>query len=159
MLGEADDRQFQRRSWSMQRAGWVALAAWLLASATGWIAPGPGSRSRVTSADQRTTVQYERVLHLAAPTRIVVLVEREEAGKLDLALGDAYREAFHVRDVVPGPRTQAAGPDERRFTLEIDGAGRTRVEVELLPLAWGWHTGELRVDGRHVATLRHLVLP
>jgi hypothetical protein len=141
----------------IQRAGWVAIAAWLLASATGWIGPGP--RGRVTSSDQRTSIHYDRVLHLDAPTRLVVLAERDRAGALDLALGGAYREAFHVRHVVPDARAQSAGPSERRFTLEVDDAGRTRIELELVPLAWGWHTGELRVDGRPVATLRQLVLP
>ena len=30
---------FQRRSWAVQRVGWLVLAVWLLASATGVIGP------------------------------------------------------------------------------------------------------------------------
>ena len=150
---------FQRRSWAIQRVGWGALAAWLLASAAGWTGPGPASRGRVATPDTGISIHYERVLHLDAPTRLVVLVERGQAGALDLALGGAYADAFRVHELVPAPRTESAGGRERRFTLEIDRAGPARLELALVPLAWGWQTGALSVDGRPVATLRHLVLP
>jgi len=151
--------EFQRRSWTIQRVGWVVIAVWLVASAGGWIGPGPGSRGRAGTPDRRISVDYDRVLHLHAPTRLVLLLEREQTGALELALGGAYAETFRVRELVPGPRAQSAGRSVRRFTLEIDRGGPTRVELALEPLAWGWQTGELRVDGRPVATLRHLVLP
>jgi hypothetical protein len=155
----AADLEFQRRGWVIQRAGWVMMAAWLLASAAGATGPGPLSRGRVTTPDGRISIDYDRVLHRDASTRVVVRVEHAEAGALSLGLGGAYREAFRVHELVPSPRTQAAGPRARRFTLELDDAGRTRVELALVPLAWGWQTGELHLDGRPVATLEHLVLP
>ena len=151
--------EFQRRSWAIQRAGWVAIGAWLLASAVGWTGPGPCSRGRAATPDPRISIRYDRVLHLDAPTRLVVRVERERAGALDLALGGAYAETFRVHELVPGPRAESAGGSGRSFTLEIDRAGPAHVELALVPRAWGWHTGELHIDGRPVATLRHLVLP
>ena len=150
---------FQRRSWAIQRVGWAAIAAWLLASAVGWTGPGPASRGRAVTPDQQVSIRYDRVLHLDAPSRVVVQVEGERAGTLQLELGGAYAEAFRVHELVPGPRTESAGVGSRSFTLEIDPTGPARVELALVPLAWGWQTGELRIDGRPVATLRHLVLP
>jgi hypothetical protein len=155
----APSSAFQRRSWTIQRVGWLALSLWLVASAVGWIGPGPGSRGRAGTPDRRISVHYDRVLHLHAPTRLVLLLEREQTGALELALAGAYAEAFRLHELVPGPRAQSAGRRERRFALEIDRTGPTRVELALEPLALGWQAGEILVDGQRVATLRHLVLP
>lgn len=155
----APTSEFQRRSWTIQRAGWVVLAAWLIASAGGWIGPGPGSRGHAATPDRRISVHYDRVLHLDAPTRLVLLLEREQAGAVELALDGAYAETFRLHELVPGPRAQSVGPRGRHFALEIEGAGLARIELALVPLALGWQTGSLRLDGRPVATLQHLVLP
>jgi hypothetical protein len=149
----------QRFGWALQRIGWVVLAAWLLASALGATGPGAASRSLATTPDRKLSVYYDRVLHRGAPTRLVVFVERERAGALELALGGAYAEAFGVTDLVPEPRSEGVSPAQRRFTLELDDAGLSRIVLTLSPLTSGWQTGELSVDGRRIAGLRHLVLP
>jgi len=149
----------QRSGWKLQRIGWVALAAWLLASALGATGPGTASRGVVASPDRKVAVYFDRVLHRGAPTRLVVFIERERAGAFELGLAGAYAETFDVPNLVPEPRAEAVNPEQRRFTLEVDAGGLSRVVLTLEPLASGWQTGELRVDGRPVATLRHLVLP
>jgi hypothetical protein len=148
---------FQRRSWTIQRIGWLVIAAWLMANATGTLGPGPCSKGRV--ADRRWSIEYDRVLHLDAPTRVILLVEREQPGNLELTLAGAYLEAFDVSGLEPAARAESAGSQERRFSLEVHDAGLARIELGLLPRNLGWQTGELRIDDASAVTLRHLVLP
>jgi hypothetical protein len=120
--------------------------------------PGPLSRAHATLASGDVTVHYERVLHVGAPARLRVDVERASAGAFVLGLAGAYPEHFDVRGLAPAARSDGAAGGERRLTFDLAAEGPARIVLTLAPRAPGLHAGEIRVGGS-AATLRHLVLP
>ena len=56
----SQDLTFQRRSWIVQRVGWVMLALLILAALGGLFGPGPLSRARAGPHDGPLWVEYQR---------------------------------------------------------------------------------------------------
>lgn len=152
-----DDLEFQRRSWALQRVGWLALVMWLTAGAAGMTGPGPWSQARV---EQRSvSIEYERLLHLGAPTRLVVFLHRDRPGTVELGLGGALLEAFEIVSVVPSPDAESLAPRERRLLLDVSEAGVVRVELQIVARRSGRQVAHLRVDEAALEPIRQFVFP
>jgi hypothetical protein len=152
-----DDLEFQRRGWSLQRAGWLALVIWLTASAAGVTGPGPWSRVRV---EQRSaSIDYERRLHLDAPTRLVVALDCDRPGPVEIGLGGDHLEAFELVSVVPRPEAESIGPEERRLSLVVSEVGVVRVELWIVPRRSGRQITRLGIGGVALDPIRQFVFP
>jgi hypothetical protein len=152
-----DDLGFQRRSWALQRVGWLALVTWLTTSIAGVTGPGPWSLVRVEQGS--VSVEYERLLHLDAPTRLVVFLRREGPGTVEIGLGEALLEDFELVSVVPRPQAESLAPHERRLSLDLSDAGVVRVELRVVARRSGRQVAQLRVGEATLEPIQQFVFP
>jgi hypothetical protein len=152
-----DDLGFQRRSWALQRAGWLALVMWLTASGAGVTGPGPWSHVR---ADQGSvSIEYDRSLHLDAPTRLVVSLDCDRPGTVEIGLGGDHVESFEVVTAVPRPAAESIGPRERRLSLVVSEPGVVRLELRIVPRRSGRQITRLRLGEATLDPIRQFVFP
>lgn len=95
-----EDMSFQRRTWKLERAGWVFMAVIVLASILGLIDKGPLSGTR--KGDARTLeVEYDRFIHL--DTRAQLHVRLPVEGPFSIQWPFEYLEKAEISRTTPEP--------------------------------------------------------
>jgi hypothetical protein len=137
---------FQRRSWRVERLGWLAMLGLVLAGllgafgGSGWLAG-----ATATTPDGALRITYDRAQRNMLPTvfRIEALRPLPE-GRLQLRLGESLPAHWRVRSLLPSPAEsrsdarglvltlQAAGPGPAlALEAEPEGAGIFRLAIGL----------------------------
>lgn len=144
----SEDMAFQRRTWLVERVGWIVLGAVLIAALLGFFGGGgPAASTETASEDGSLSMHYERFLRLDTPTQLRV-VARPPGRTLRLWLDREYFESFEVTRVVPPPARVESATDRYvyEFPLAAPGEAATiRFHVEPLE-AWRV-SGRLGVEG------------
>jgi hypothetical protein len=96
-----EDLTFQRRSWVMQRVGWVVMTLVMLAALVGLFggAGALGGEAQASSEDAAVSVSYERFLRFMKPTTLQIQLS-QEAGKerkVSIWLEREYLDEFQVQ--------------------------------------------------------------
>ena len=115
-IGELEigqDLKFQRRSWGVERAGWVIGALILFAAILGLFGPGPLSKARAASADKRLSVEYHKLEHYQAPVHLRVAIAGSVAtnGQIHLWINRDYLEAVDMEHIDPEPESVEISAD------------------------------------------------
>jgi hypothetical protein len=149
-LVTSEDMVFQRRTWLVERVGWVVMALILIGALLGLFGGGGVVASAETSTeDGSLSVRYERFCRVDAPSRLRVAVRPpDEASVLRLWLGSEYTEAVHISRVFPEPERVEASADRYVFEFALaEPADAVAILFEIEPKeAWGLD-GRLGVDG------------
>lgn len=161
-LDTSEDMVFQRRTWLVERVGWVVIALIVIGALLGFF----GGGGLVASAESATedgslSVSYERFCRVSSPTRLRI-VARPPAGASALRLWFAreYLEAIDISSVVPEPdRVEAAaGRYVFRFSLVAPGEA-VAILFHIEPReAWSLH-GELGIVGGQALGFEQFVYP
>jgi hypothetical protein len=118
-----EDMRFQRRSWMVERAGWLVLTAIALAALTGVFGNGPLSTARAGAGP--LTVVYERFQRATRTTRFEFEIAPGPRSDATLHLGGAFLRQFEIASIQPRPLTSTAGPDGVDLTFAArPNAGR-----------------------------------
>lgn len=156
-----EDRAHQRREWRIERVGWVAMAALVLAALLGLLGDGPIGETTAGTRDA-LRVEYNRLQRAAAPTeyRFAVQPALARDGRVRLRLEDALLEEVHLRAIVPEPASTRAGPGYTEFTFDV-GAGDSpaRIVFDFEPTSFGRVTGRVVAEGAPPITLDQFVFP
>jgi hypothetical protein len=132
-----EDLEFQRRSWVLQRVGWVVMGLVVLAALLGLFG-GTGSLggAKAGSEDAVMSVSYERFLRFMKPTTLQIRLSPEAGteGEVTVWLDREYLEGMQVQQVTPQPDSAEAGPDRLTYVFKVDDPnGPTAVTFDLLP--------------------------
>jgi len=143
-----EDTAWQRRTWTVQRVGWVAMGGVVLAALTGVFGHGPVSWQQASDPAGLVRVEYERFERQLSEHTLKVDIAPEAAtgGDVALRLNGAFLDATEVKEILPRPREErSAGGDVEyvfpvarpnqpatvRFVLKLKEAGTIRAEVGL----------------------------
>ena len=117
-IGELEigqDLKFQRRSWGVERAGWIMGALILFAAIMGLFGPSPLNKARAASPDKRLSVEYHKLEHYQAPVHLRVAIAGDAAtnGQIQLWINRDYVATLDMEHIDPQPESVAI--DEERL--------------------------------------------
>jgi hypothetical protein len=143
------DLDFQRRSWSVQRAGWLAIAAAILAGLLGLFGTGPLSRTFAVDPQSPLWLEYERFGRQmsAATLRLHLGPGASGGGRARVWLDEAYLDAVQIQRITPRPEREETGPGRTYFVFATTASDRpTVVTFHLQPARFGALTGQVGLD-------------
>jgi hypothetical protein len=152
------EETFHRREWIVQRVGWVALAALLVAACAGLLGNGPLAHR--TLATQHGVFKFDRFTHRNGPTQWVVEAESDSATRLGttLEVSASLLRRIKIDAITPAPRVQVAMADGVLFKFD---AARPQVQIvfHIQPQYVGWMEGEIQLNDSPPATIKQFVYP
>jgi hypothetical protein len=152
---------FQRRSWRVQRAGWIVTCLVLLAGLLGLLGPGP--LSDAVAGGDGLRLQYERFVHVDAPAVLRADLDLRAGAPADvqLALDRGFVAGVDIERVVPQPDVVELEPDALvyRFRRGGAGAGVGSVVFHLRHEKAGSRRGVLELRGGPAVRFRQFVYP
>jgi hypothetical protein len=133
------DLGFQRREWRMQRAGWWALTAFVVAAVLGLFGGGVVSSARAGDEGSALWIDYERFVRVGAPSRLSVhLGTPADGNAYELHINREYFESLRIEQIVPAPERTAVGvSDVTLFFPATPPVGLVILDVQ--PLEPGRH--------------------
>jgi hypothetical protein len=122
-----EDMRFQRRSWIVERLGWMLLVVLLLVGLSGALGIGPLSWQTASSGS--LTVEYERFQRITRLARFTFSTSGQTGPELRLHLSGAFQKNFEVSNIQPQPTRSASGPDGIDLTFASSGANAGRIVI------------------------------
>ena len=157
----SDDPSFSRKSWAVERAGWIGLAAFLLAGFLGLL--GPGLFSQVTAGDvPGLRLTYDRFGHYHCETTLVLSLDREAAagGAASIWIEDRYLENVEIESIRPDPVVVRSESGGNVYTFATgDGMGPVQVRFELTYRKAGSLRGRIGRSPDRSFEIRQFVYP
>ena len=153
------DLAYQEREWRVQRAGWVFMAAIVLAALLGVLGLGP-LNGGTASAGSALEVSYERFRRLQAPGVLELhLAAPPGARQVQLSVNDAYLKAVRVESVTPDPASVAGDGTRVVYTFNLLPEAQTlAVTMRFWPQRFGLFRAELGSSG-HTVSFTQVVFP
>ncbi len=148
-----EDMGFQRASWGVERAGWIALALLLLAALAGLF--GHGALSKQSIGDGNLRVEYDRFQRVTKITPYVISVKG--GGEPKVILGQRFQTGYEVMDIQPQPIRSSAG--EKGLELQFASAGdNLRAVIWARPRSFGRMRFSIASGGEPL-TVRAFIYP
>lgn len=130
-----EDKAFQRRDWSFERAGWVVIALVVLAAVLGLMGHGPLSGAEATTPDGAMRVEYARFERHGAPSSIILHIARRVASDTTVTffLSREYLGGVRLERTVP-ETVQGVAVNQVLFTVPLVAASDTaHVTLTFIP--------------------------
>ena len=154
----SDDPAFTRKSWLVERAGWVGLAAFLAASFLGLL--GPGLFSEVAAGDSGLRATYDRFGHFHSEGTLRFQLERTGSGAGSIWIDDGYLNGVEIESIRPEPAAVRAEAGGSLFTFATgDGAGPVEVRFEVKYRKAGSLRGRIGLSRERALEIRQFVYP
>jgi hypothetical protein len=148
-LEVSQDLDFQRRSWTFQRVGWVVVALLVLAALLGLFGSGPLSQGTVGAQGGPLWVEYPRFARLKAPTtlRLPLGPEAVSGSEVRIWLDRTFLEGVQIQQVTPQPDRVEIGPDRFIYVFQVsDPSQPTAVVFFMQPEETGSLSGRTGLD-------------
>ncbi|HVF65839.1 MAG TPA: hypothetical protein VNE58_17785 [Casimicrobiaceae bacterium] len=156
-LDIGEDIEHTRRTWTVQRAGWIAMALVVGAALLGVFGKGPLSGATRESAG--LSVDFDRFARWRGEIDVRVTPAATAGRTLALTLPQTYLEQIELVAVTP-PALRVE-PREDRTTFVFAGATGAPQEIvfRVKPNRIGFLDGAIGVEGAAAADFRTLVFP
>jgi hypothetical protein len=142
----AQDPEFQRREWRLQRIGWWALALFVVAAAAGLFGDGPLSRAHAATSDARLTIDYERFLRAGAAMRLMIVVQPSTPAPITVRLPRAYLDGLRLARITPEPAAITLLNDVAELVFANASGERLTIVVDAEPVGRGRLRGRIDTD-------------
>src|SRR5215831_17707659 len=160
MMDELANRQypvkehmvFQRRTWIVQRFGWVILAAICIAALAGLF--GSGFLSSRTVEGVGMTVRYERFERATRRSLFSFHFTPGQSSERRLHLSRDFQDKFEIASIEPQPVRSVAGADGLDLTFAVAPSAATQVAIWARPQGYGSVAIEAHADGNPPSNLR-----
>lgn len=156
------DLGYQFSSWRMQRVGWVAIAAVILAALSGLFGSGPLSRTSAVDPRSRAWLEYDRFGRQMTPATLRLHLEPGSAagGRVRVWIDSVYLEDILIQKITPRPDREEVGPGRSYYLFTITTPDRpTVVTFHLQPERFGVLSGRVGVDDGTPLRFRQLIYP
>jgi hypothetical protein len=122
----ADDMEFQRKSWRVQRIGWVVMLVIAIAALFGLFGNGPLSSAQAGDAGSGLSIVYERFVRKGAQHSIDVAAGPSSVvgGSLRIWIARDWIDANRVVGITPEPARSDAFPDRIVYTFNAAQSGK-----------------------------------
>jgi hypothetical protein len=137
------DPAFERWQWRVQRAGWLAIAVFLLLALLGAFGKGPLSHASVTEGNLQVT--YDRFVHANAPTSLHLRVMRPAAGTVRVAINREYLDAVTFDHMRPRALRVVSAGEDIVYEFASPETGDLQISIEATPRDAGHPDAQLKV--------------
>jgi hypothetical protein len=146
-VGDLDidqDLGFQRAEWRVQRGGWIAMLAIILAALAGAFGRGPLAAASAGSESAGLVVDYDRLLRKQAASQLEIrLPAASLAGnEARILIDSTLLSAITIERMAPEPEREEAAPNGVIYTFRLSQTGAPqRILVEYQATAPWRHRG------------------
>lgn len=152
--------RFQRRAVTVERVGWIFMAAFIVAALAGLFGPGPLSHSRAASDDGRLVIEFSRFLRNGSTTTLDVrLILDDPSAQPRLLIDTDYLATYTVDDLQPAPDQVINHGAQTEFVFAPpQDASDVSVSFDLRAGAFGTRSATFEADGSS-ATVSQFIYP
>jgi hypothetical protein len=143
------DLTFVRRSWAVQRVGWVGIGIVLAVALAGGFGSGPLSRQRAV-VPGLLEVDYPRFVRYEAPQTLTVRLAGPALGgpEARVWIDRRYLDDARIESVTPPPLRVETGTDRLVYVFSLlGGAEPVTISIVLQPQHIGATAGRIGVAG------------
>jgi hypothetical protein len=156
------DLAFQRRSWTVQRVGWVVIGVLLVLALAGLLGSGPLSRQQV-ELPGLLRLEYERFTRYQTPHTLTVRLQpgATSAAEARVWVDRRYLEGTKVEAITPSPLRVEAAADRLVYIFAMSRPGDpVTIAFTLQSEELGPRSGRVGLGGAGpVAPFRQFVYP
>jgi hypothetical protein len=127
-----EDMRFQRRSWAVERAGWIGIGVLVCLALTGLFGQGLWSKATASAGDNTLAVEYERFQRITRLARFEFRLAPTESQDTTLRLSRPFQRSYEVTQIQPRPLRSSAGPETSEFVFARPGSG------DLVAIIWAY---------------------
>jgi hypothetical protein len=160
-LHAGDDLDFEKTWWRIEIGIWIFLVLFIGTAATGLLGRGLLAKEKVSSADGRLVVNYDRISRFKTPSTTIVRISPGEVKdhEVSLWMNDTILKHLGLSQVVPQPERTEPGPDGVTYTWHVaDATTSFAVRLDLQPDQPGVFQEEFRTGAAQVR-MRSVTLP
>jgi hypothetical protein len=155
------DEEFERRSFTVQRAGWILMAVIVVAAAGGLLGSGPLARA-TAAAPGAFTIEYQRLTRYQSDQTLHIHLDPAvtRGREARVWINRAFLDSSKIESVVPTPLRVEGEADRLYYVFHMAKPGdRLFVAFNIQAEQVGLVQGRIGVrDGREVA-FTQLVYP
>ncbi len=134
------DLDFEHRSWSVQRIGWVILSLIMGAAFLGLLGEGPFSAATAGEDGAPFQVQYGRFVRHRGRVQMEFKLQpgAVQGGEARVWVDREYLSGVELQNVMPQPDSVEAGPDRYVYVFKLSEPGAaTGIIFDLMPVQNG----------------------
>jgi hypothetical protein len=158
----AEDPEFQRKDWAVQRAGWVLLGLVMIAAALGLLGGmGPLARKSATSSDGSLHIEYSAVARHRSPGELTInLRAGQTEPSLQLWVDRGYLQNADLLRITPEPESSLLEQNRITYTFRLENSPReVSIVFDIEPVKVGMQRGSLGVVGGPELAFSTFVFP
>ena len=160
----AQDLDFQRKSWRVQRAGWAVMLALTVFALAGLFGGGPLSSASAGDEKLGFLVRYERFTRLTAPQTLYLDVSStliRPDSTVAVWLSRKWLETNQVEQITPEPESTRVTPDAMEYSFRATGGANAKLTLrfDLETRSMGRRRGSAGVTGGPAAEFTQLAYP
>ena len=149
-----EDTTFQKREWAVERVGWIALLAIVVAATVGALGSGPISDRQVTVEGGSATARYSGIVRRQTTEFLEVQLG---AGEQTLTLSGDPIKAWTIEKVTPQPKSVTASTGKLYYEFEGTNAGQLTIQYQAKEA--GIIDGVLHFPKGKLVQFRQTILP
>lgn len=143
----AQDLDFQRRSWKVQRIGWATMVLICVAALFGLCGGGPLSSAQVGEDSSPLRAEYDRFLRRDAPAKLTLYVGAAAIrpdSTAEVWLDRTWLEDMEVKSITPEPEQTHTTASQVMYTFRLDPSSTSaRVTYHFTTHSLGAVTGRV----------------
>ncbi len=151
-----EDMAFQRRTWIIQRIGWLALAAIAIAALLGLF--GGGILSKRVATGPGMNIEYERFERYSRVASFTIRFTDDQRTERRLHLNSAFQRGFEIATIQPGPTRSESRADGLVLTF-ASASTPGQVVIWANPHVYGRVELSARADDNPPLNLRIFIYP
>ena len=155
------DEAFERRSFHVQRAGWIVMALIVMAAATGLLGSGPLAKSTAAAAGA-FTVEYERLTRYQAAQTLQIHLQPAVTGRREARvwLSRQFLDSSKIDTIVPTPVRVEGSADRIHYVFHMAKPGDPLlVSFNIQAEQIGLVDARIGVDDGHEVRVKQFVYP
>jgi hypothetical protein len=156
------DDSFQRSEWRIQRVGWAAWGAIVVAALAGLLGTGPLSHADSSASDGSLSVKFDRFVHYHRPSVLEVFVHSRRANDqpLRLKVSQAFLDRIQMLRIEPEPEEQLLAGDGVVYAFSQEGRSEfSKVLFHFEFERFGKSRGSVEFVGSGSASFQQFVYP
>lgn len=157
-----EDMEFQRRSWIVQRIGWVIFTLLVLLAFLGLFGDGVLSNARAGQEGAALSLEYPRYGRFANEFRIKAHLNGSTAagGEVAIRLDSSYLEAVQISRITPTPDRELRESDGITYVFMTDGASSPlTIYFDAIPQRVGALSGTFHLQGGEAIGFSQFIYP
>jgi anti-sigma factor RsiW len=158
----AEDFDYQKRSWIVQRVGWAVMGLLTLAGLLGVFGPGLLGEAKAGKPSDRLWIEYERFERFQSPGQLRVHLQpgSEQAGQVRIRLNRDYLEQVQIQQVTPQPIRVEAKRDHLVYVFQTAKIDRTTaVTFYFQPQQIGSVSGSVGLETGQALSFSQFIYP